>query len=138
MTTVPAKRGPHGHYLPGVSGNPGGRTSALTTVRELMKPHAGRYVEALHKLLDDPDPGIRLSALKEAFDRLLGKAVAHIESDSRHMDVSETIKMLYLQAVQSVPSDGAKVIEATAEPTHIVNGIATPIADDKGRRRKKP
>ncbi len=48
--TVPATRGAHGHFLSGVSGNPGGRTSALTEVRSLLKPHTALYVERLNEL----------------------------------------------------------------------------------------
>jgi hypothetical protein len=76
-----------------------------------MKPHAGRYVEALHRLLDDPDPSIRLAALREAFDRLLGKPVASIEQDVRTLDIGQ----LYLEAVKAV--NAAPTIEGAATPS---------------------
>jgi hypothetical protein len=101
--TVPARRGSHGHFLPGVSGNPGGRTSALTEVRALLKPHVALYVERLNQLVRDPDPGVALPALREALDRLLGKAVVAVEQDVRTLDVSETIRQMWLQVVQQNP-----------------------------------
>src|SRR5262249_20865742 len=95
MTTVPAKLGSHGHFLPGVSGNPGGRTSALTEVRALLKPHVELYVARLNELVRHPDPDVALPALREALDRLLGKPVASIEQDVRTLDIGQ----LYLAAV---------------------------------------
>jgi hypothetical protein len=82
--------------LPGVSGNPGGRTSALAEVRALLKPHVALYVQRLNELVRHPDPDVALPALREALDRLLGKPVASIEQDVRTLDMGQ----LYLAAVQ--------------------------------------
>ena len=98
MSTPAVRRGAGGHYLPGVSGNPGGRTSALTEVRALLKPHVGLYVQRLNELVRDPDPSVALPALREALDRLLGKPVQAVESDVRTLDLGA----LYLQAVKAV------------------------------------
>jgi hypothetical protein len=115
MNAPTIRRGQGGHFLPGVSGNPGGRTSALSEVRALMKPHAGRYVEALHRLLDDPDPSIRLAALKEAFDRLLGKAVVAVEQDTRTWDMASIQQAFLTVASGKVGGYGATIEgEATA------------------------
>jgi hypothetical protein len=123
--TLPAKRGSHGHFLPGVSGNPGGRTSALTEVRELLRPNAPKFVARLLELAGDSDPKIALQALELAFDRLLGKPVAVVESDVRTLNVNEAIQQLYLQAVRA----GGPTIEAEPGPTRIVNGMSVPIKD---------
>ena len=104
--TVPARRGAHGHFMPGISGNPGGRTSALSEVRELLKPHVALYVQRLNELVRHPDPDVALPALREALDRLLGKPVASIEQDVRTLDMGQ----LYLAAVQMAnraPADNA-------------------------------
>jgi hypothetical protein len=89
--------------LPGTSGNPGGRTSALTEVRSLLKPHTALYVERLNELVRHPDPTVALPALREALDRLLGKPVQSVESDVRHMDVGQVIRDMWLQTVQQPP-----------------------------------
>jgi hypothetical protein len=97
--TVPARRGAHGHFMPGISGNPGGRTSALSEVRELLKPHVALYVQRLNELVRHPDPTVALSALREALDRLLGKPVQSVESDVRTVDFTKMIQEAYLQVV---------------------------------------
>jgi hypothetical protein len=121
------RRGAGGHFAVGQSGNPGGRTSALTEVRALMKPHAGRYVEALHRLLDDPDPSIRLAALKEAFDRLLGKAVVAVEQDTRTWDMA-SIQQAFLTVASGKVGGYGATIEGEAQPTP---SAAPPPPDDE-------
>jgi hypothetical protein len=86
--------------LPGTgSPNPGGRTGALAEVRALLKPNAALYVERLNQLVRDQDPAIALAALREAFDRLLGKSVQSVESDVRTLNVTDTIREMYLAVV---------------------------------------
>ena len=68
------KRDNLGRVLPGASLNPSGRpVTALAKVRALMEPHAEQYVAALRAMFKDPDPEIRLAALKEWGDRYLGR-----------------------------------------------------------------
>jgi hypothetical protein len=104
--TLPVQRDARGRILPGYSGNPGGRTSALAEVRALLTPHVNLYVERLNELVRHPDPAVALPALREALDRLLGKPVASIEQDVRTLDMGQ----LYLAAVQMAnrpPADNA-------------------------------
>jgi hypothetical protein len=106
--------------LPGTSGNPGGRTSALTEVRSLLKPHTALYVERLNELVRHPDPAVALPALREALDRLLGKPVQSVESDVRHMDMGQVIRDMWLQVVQQPPAPttiGGAVIDVQSAPT---------------------
>jgi hypothetical protein len=129
MTAPPpaVRRDAHGRLLPGgPSLNPGGRTSALAEVRELLRPNVQLYVDRLNELVRNPDPDIALPALREAFDRLLGKPVQSVESDVRTLHVNETIRQLYLQAVQSA----APTIEADG-PTTILEGKPVRIASPK-------
>ena len=86
------QRGSHGHFLPGQSGNAGGRPASLARVRELLKPHTERFVAELVQLLDSDEEAIRLAAIKEFMDRYIGKPVATVESDVRHMDVNQAIQ----------------------------------------------
>ena len=145
--TVPATRGAHGHFLSGVSGNPGGRTSALTEVRSLLKPHTALYVERLNELVRHPDPTVALPALREALDRLLGKPVQSVESDVRHMDVGQVIRDMWLQVVQQKPGaviDGEINREAnttTTDTTDVAAAtatIATPSHDGADATAKEP
>jgi len=109
--TVPVQRDARGHFLAGVSGNPGGRTSALTEVRALLKPHVALYVQRLNELVRHPDPDVALPALREALDRLLGKPVASIEQDVRTLDMGQ----LYLAAVKA--ANAPQTLEGTAAPS---------------------
>src|SRR5262245_56461133 len=98
------QRGPHGHFLPGQSGNAGGRPASLARVRDLLRPHAERFVAELVELLDSDEEAIRLAAIKDFMDRYVGKPVATVESDVRTLDVTQTIREMYLQAVSAKPT----------------------------------
>jgi hypothetical protein len=123
------QRGPHGHFLPGQSGNAGGRPASLARVRELLRPHTEKYVETLVTLLDDPDPAVRLAACREFGDRYTGKPTQSVESDVRHTDVGQTIRELYLQAVSGQSSAPPTMIEEPVQQTRIIEGRAVSIAD---------
>jgi hypothetical protein len=130
MSTLPARRGQGGHFLPGVSGNPGGRTSALAEVRALLKPNVGLYVERLNELVRHPDPTVALPALREALDRLLGKPVQSVEQDVRTLDVGAAIRDLWLQTVQQPPVpmttiEGEASHTTTTDTTDVVAVTAT-------------
>jgi hypothetical protein len=115
---VAVRRGAGGHWLPGTgSPNPGGRTSALAEVRALLKPHVGLYVERLNQLVRDQDPTIALAALREAFDRLLGKAVQSVESDVRTLNVTDTIQQMYLAVVSGKAGGHGAPTTIDAEPS---------------------
>ena len=98
------QRGRHGHFLPGQSGNAGGRPASLARVRDLLRPHAERFVAELVELLDSDEEAIRLAAIKEFMDRYVGKPVATVESDVRTLDVTQAIREMYLQAVSAKPT----------------------------------
>jgi hypothetical protein len=107
------QRGPHGHFLPGQSGNAGGRPASLARVRELLKPHTEKYVRTLVELFDDADPAVRLAACREFGDRCLGKPTQPIEQDVRSLDVGDAIRHLWLQAVSGQSSPPPPTVDAT-------------------------
>jgi hypothetical protein len=118
------QRGPHGHFLPGQSGNAGGRPASLARVRELLRPHAEGFVAELVQLLDSDEEAIRLAAIKEFMDRYIGKPIATVESDVRHMDVNQAIQQMWLQAVSGkVGGYGAPTIDVEATTS---SGTAPP------------
>jgi hypothetical protein len=116
MSTPAVRRGAGGHWLPGAgSPNPGGRSSALAEVRALLRPNAKLYVDRLNELVRHPDPDVALPALREALDRLLGKAVVAVESDVRTLDMGA----LYLEALKlsNAPRDVTPAIDTNATTT---------------------
>jgi hypothetical protein len=124
------QRGPHGHFLPGQSGNAGGRPASLARVRELLKPHTERFVAELVQLLDSDEEAIRLAAIKEFMDRYIGKPVATVESDVRHMDVNQAIQQMWLQAVSGkVGEYGRPTIDVEATTSSTTTPPAGPHSD---------
>jgi hypothetical protein len=103
------KRNALGHPLPGGrSLNPGGRPrGAIQEVRELLGQHKQMFVEELLRLIRSDDEAIRLAAIKEGFDRLLGKAPIALDHTEPEGRAREAIQQLYLTAVQAAnrPSD---------------------------------
>jgi hypothetical protein len=127
------QRGPHGHFLPGQSGNAGGRPASLARVRELLRPHAERFVAELVQLLDSDEEAIRLAAIKEFMDRYIGKPVATVESDVRHMDVNQAIQQMWLQVVSGkVGGYGTPSIDVEATTSSTTAPPASPPSDDAG------
>lgn len=58
----------------GVSGNPSGRPKLIVEFQKaLLEKHYQKAIDALDKCLDDEDGRVRMAAIREVFDRLLGK-----------------------------------------------------------------
>ncbi len=66
-------RGPDGRFLPGKSGNPGGRVPVDPDVRELATQHGPRAFQRVVELMGSNDESISLSAAKEILNRAYGK-----------------------------------------------------------------
>jgi hypothetical protein len=130
------QRGSHGHFLPGQSENAGGRPASLAHVRDLLRPHAERFVAELVELLDSDEEAIRLAAIKEFMDRYVGKPVATVESDVRTLDVTQAIREMYLQAVSAKPApptieaEPATEVRAPAEPDVETRSSPSQLRDD--------
>jgi hypothetical protein len=75
------KRNALGRLLPGTpSLNAAGRPRhAIQQVRELLAQHQQLFVDELLRLVHSEDEAIRLAAINEGFDRLLGKAPIAID-----------------------------------------------------------
>jgi len=71
----------HG-FQPGQSGNPGGRPKGLIEFRKRLEALDGMAEAALESCLSDPDPKVRVAALKEFFDRRYGKAPQAITGEN--------------------------------------------------------
>jgi hypothetical protein len=113
MNTPTVRRAPNGHLLPGSVLNPGGRPkSAIEEVRALLTPHAPQLVAKLVELAQSENEAVRLAAIREALDRLLGKPPLAVDTTVQKIDLGQ----LYLEAVKKVN-----------EPPMV---DATPLADE--------
>lgn len=101
MSGPVVKRAPNGHLLPGSVLNPGGRPrGAIEDLRERLQPHMPEFALALVELVRSPNEATRLAAIREAFDRLLGKPPVAVDSTVTKVDLGQ----LYLQAMQAANS----------------------------------
>jgi hypothetical protein len=108
--------------LPGSVLNPGGRPrGAIEELRERLQPHMPEFAAALVELVRSPNEATRLAAIREAFDRLLGKPPVAVDSTVTKFDMGA----LYLQAVQAVNAP----IDVTP-PTAVPADNATDQVDD--------
>jgi hypothetical protein len=114
------KRNALGHPLPGgPSLNPGGRPrGVIEEVRERLGPYTPEFCAALVELVRSPNEATRLAAIREAFDRLLGKPPIAVDTTVTK-DIGPSIGALYLQAVQAANAErslDAKIVDAKASP----------------------
>jgi hypothetical protein len=89
VVSLPAQRDPRGRLLPGApSLNPGGRPrGAIEDVRERLGPHTAEFCAALVALVRSPNEATRLSAIREFFDRTLGKPAIAVDSVVTKLDL---------------------------------------------------
>jgi hypothetical protein len=127
MSGPVVKRAPNGHLLPGSVLNPGGRPrGAIEDVRERLGPHTQEFVTALVELARSPNETTRLAAIREAFDRLLGKPPVAVDTTVAKLDIGA----LYLQAVKAANlSPGEAAIDVTPSAA-VPAENATDQADD--------
>jgi hypothetical protein len=62
-----------GHWVPGTSGNPGGRPKPPDGLRTRLAELSPRAVDCLAELLDSGDERVRLEAARTILDRHLGR-----------------------------------------------------------------
>lgn len=123
MSEAPVKRDACGHLLPGSRLNPGGRPrGVIEDVRERLGPYTAEFCAALAELVRSPNEATRLAAIREAFDRLLGKPPIAVDSTVSKVDIGA----LYLQAMQQVnrakrPPDDAIDVTPAHEPVDQIN-----------------
>jgi hypothetical protein len=112
------RRAPDGKLIAGSVLNPGGRPrAAIEDVREILGQHKEEIVETLLQLMRSGDEAIRLAAVKEGFDRLLGRAPLSV--DNTNTKIEHSIQELYLTAIQA----------ANAEPDPCAPVDVTPVPD---------
>jgi hypothetical protein len=125
--SVPAQRDARGRLLPGFTGNAGGRPKGIEAVRELLGPHTAEFCAALVDLVRSPNEATRSAAIREALDRLLGKAPIAVDSTVTKFDVGASIQALYLSALQQANKPAEP---KTIEGTGAIDITPSPQADE--------
>ena len=72
-----------GRFLPGASGNAGGRPKPPDGLRTRMAELSPRAIERLGELLDSDDERVRLEAAKTILDRHLGRPAIQADINVR-------------------------------------------------------
>lgn len=89
MTNI--KRDSAGHFLPGVSANPGGKAKVPDNVKEALRAASPEAVALLVKIMNDPKEKTpyRLEAAKTILDRAYGKpeAMSKVELSGQNQPV---------------------------------------------------
>ena len=75
MEELPPQRSGDGRFLPGASGNPGGRPGMPPALKEAFRANSLKALGVLVAGLDDPDPKIRIACAQHILDRSYGKPV---------------------------------------------------------------
>lgn len=83
MKDAPENRDNAGRFLPGQTGNPGGRPKGIAAI---AREHTDKAVEVLVNAMDDGDPRVRVVAAKEILDRGYGKAPVFTADLTRKLD----------------------------------------------------
>jgi len=95
-----------GRFVPGTSGNPGGRPKPPDGLRTRLAELSPRAVERLAELLDSADERVRLEAVKTILDRHLGRpaiqadiSVHRAEADSHLAALLEVARRRALEPI---------------------------------------
>jgi hypothetical protein len=68
---MPENRDQAGRFVPGASGNPGGRPKGIAA---LARQHTDKAIQVLVEGMESPDERVKIAAAKEILDRGYGKA----------------------------------------------------------------
>ena len=103
--------------MKGYTANPGGRPrSTIEQVREALLPDLPLFLERLAELTQSSNETIRLQALREILDRLLGRSAVFVDTTHTRVDIGA----MYLAALKranshAVPSE--PVIDGNSNST---------------------
>ena len=95
MNGMTIQRDTSGRLLPGSRLNPGGRPRAtIEDIRERLLPYMAESVETLVELMRSPNGHLRLAAIREYYDRLLGKPPVAVDSTVAKFDMGKLYRSL--------------------------------------------
>ena len=115
-------RQPNGRYLPGATGNAGGRPKTAPDVRAALAAGSLAAAQRLVELVKSEDERVALAASMALLDRVLGKAPASIEVTSAPAE-ADWDRMR--QAVASLTLQHLEAIHAS-EGLHDLSDVPTP------------
>jgi hypothetical protein len=119
MSDTTVQRNASGQLLPGSRLNPGGRPArAIEDLRERLQSHLPKSVEVLAGLLMSKSETVRLAAVHEIFDRLVGRPAMTIDSTTTKLDIGQ----LYLQAVKLANQPATVDVTRADEPADRTKG----------------
>ncbi len=95
-----ANRTDKGRFVPGASGNPGGRPKLPAEMREIFQSRGLEAAEILVKHLRASDPRVSVAAAREILDRAYGKPVQSI-----NVDKEERIKLIAVVPEKSATTE---------------------------------
>ncbi len=120
-------RQPNSRFVPGVTGNPGGRPKADPDVRSALKAGSLAAEQRLVELVKSEDERLALSASLALLDRTLGKAPASLEVTAgpaeadwdRIQKAWASLTVEHLRAVH----DSARVHDLRDVPTEALEAV---------------
>ena len=134
-------RATNGRFVPGVSGNAGGRPKVPTDVRAALDGGSVAAAQRLVELVKSQDERVALSASLALLDRVLGKAPASVEVTSAPAEADwdrmrQAVASLTLQHLEAVHA--AEGIDNLADvPTPALEALLI-VADAGGLMRLTP
>jgi hypothetical protein len=112
-----------GHWVPGTSGNPGGRPKPPDGLRTRLAELSPRAVERLGELLDSDDERVRLEAARTILDRHLGRPAIQADlslsrgaEDAHIAALLETARRRMLEPIV-LEDDQVEIISTTTPST---------------------
>jgi hypothetical protein len=115
-TPIVRQRRPDGTLLPGQPAmNPGGRPrTAIEELRARLLPRLPEFMDRLIELSKSPNETIRLQAIREILDRLLGKPAVFVDTTHTKVDIAA----LYLQALKQAngATESGNTVNGNVEP----------------------
>lgn len=111
----PENRDVSGRFVPGVTGNPGGRPKGIA---QLAREHKDKALSVLCAGMDDEDARVRIAAAREILDRGYGKPVAMTaDVTDRLDDFDDDALITALDTVRAVIRAGKETGEGTGPQT---------------------
>lgn len=97
-----ANRDPSGRWLPGVTGNGGGRPRTDPEVRQALEAGSLAAAQRLVALVGSEDERVALAASVALLDRVLGKPAQALEVTAREPDWSGFLPALQVAVLENL------------------------------------
>lgn len=107
------QRNSRGHWLPGISANPGGRNADSYILQEAARQHGPKAIETLAALMVDKKQSgtVRMGAACALLDRGFGRPQVSIEAKIETVDLS-AMHLNALRELASIKTDES-IIDVT-------------------------